>query len=211
MGRARATGNDLPRYMHIKRGIYYFVRPRTHEWVRLGDDRNKAEASMQTMLGQMNIAATRQAPSERLRVQEIPAETYDERRMYIAFIDAMYTSARSGAKSRKLPFEITKQDILTLMLKSQGKCSLSGIPFSDEKHGKRGRMPWWPSLDRKDSKLGYTPNNIRIVCHAVNVALWDFGDDVLIQIAKGILRDCLISSVSEAEPAATKQDLPNEE
>jgi hypothetical protein len=184
-------------YMQLKRGVYYFVTPKTKQWQPLGGDLDKAKSSLETRLGWLRQEAKRLPKEEVMDLRQVPAESYQELVQYGQCINQIYRSAKTGARTRKLEWNISKQDIVNLLLESNGRCALSGIPFSTEKVGKRGVMAWWPSLDRIESREGYTPNNIRIVCCAVNIALWDFGDKALIRIAKGIVENCPISSSDE--------------
>lgn len=54
-------------------------------------------------------------------------------------------------------------------------CALTGIPFSPVRHGEK-RNPYAPSIDRIDSRGGYTMSNVRIVLLSVNLALSDWGE-----------------------------------
>ena len=205
MGRHRAPGNDLPMYMQLKRGVYYFVTPKNKQWLKLGTDLDRAKASLQTHLGRLRQDAKKLPKEKLMDLHQIPFNSFQELSQYTQYINKMYLSAKMGARTRNLEWNISKQDIVELFLKSNGRCALSGIPFSIEIVGKRNRMPWWPSLDRIESREGYTPNNIRIVCYAVNVALWDFGDEVLIKIAKGVIENCQISSGFNGRPATENE------
>jgi len=57
-----------------------------------------------------------------------------------------------------------------------GVCEFSGIPFS-----KRKDKAFTPSLDRIDSKKGYTYDNVRIVCFIFNVSFMNWGDQLAIE------------------------------
>ena len=61
-----------------------------------------------------------------------------------------------------------------------GRCALSGLRQVGS--GKVLR-PFAPSLDRIDSTGGYTRDNVRLVCQAVNFALNAYGEDVFREIA----------------------------
>ena len=74
---------------------------------------------------------------------------------------------------------------LDLYLAQGGRCALSGLRFDLRQIGSgKARRPFAPSLDRIDSIGGYTRDNVRLVCQAVNFALNAFGEDVFRQIAK---------------------------
>jgi hypothetical protein len=110
----------------------------------------------------------------------------------LSFMKQQLTNARKNAKAKSLPCTITLEDITDLAEKSQGRCSLSGIPYefgaAEEmyRHPSRRKRVWAPSIDRIDSAVGYVPGNVRLVCMAVNVARQEFGDDVLLKLAKAL-------------------------
>ncbi len=64
-----------------------------------------------------------------------------------------------------------------------GKCEVTGLPFNLE-----GGRTWdSPSLDRIDPQSGYVFSNVRVVCHGVNSAMGDWGEQQLIRMAQAIL------------------------
>ena len=71
------------------------------------------------------------------------------------------------------------------LFEAQGaRCALSGIGFDLRVVGTgQARRPFAPSLDRIDASAGYTRDNTRLVCQAVNFALNAFGEDVFREIA----------------------------
>jgi hypothetical protein len=64
-----------------------------------------------------------------------------------------------------------------------GHCELSGVPFDLSP----GRKATSPSLDRRSPAGGYTPGNVRVICHALNAALGDWGEEALAPIMAGWL------------------------
>ena len=97
----------------------------------------------------------------------------------------IYSRTKSGAKLRNIEHTITKEDFQAILRRSKGKCEVSGLPFSNETVS--GRAPYAPSIDRIDSSRGYVPGNCRLVCFAVNIALSNWGDDVLRNIARSLV------------------------
>jgi hypothetical protein len=65
----------------------------------------------------------------------------------------------------------------------RGICELSGVSFDLSP----GRKPNSPSLDRINPALGYIPSNVRVICHALNAALGDWGEEALLPIMAGWL------------------------
>lgn len=72
-----------------------------------------------------------------------------------------------------------------MWIRAAGACEVTGIPFSLDR-GESGRRPYAPSLDRRDSSGGYTSENCRLVCVAVNVAMNEWGAELLLRIAEHV-------------------------
>lgn len=82
---------------------------------------------------------------------------------------------------------LTREEIGALVARAGGRCELTGIPFSDARPRGCRRAPFAPSIDRIDSRDGYTAANCRLVCFAANVALNQWGEGTLRQLAIGLL------------------------
>jgi hypothetical protein len=109
-----------------------------------------------------------------------------------------------GARTRNIPFDLVPSDVLALMKASAFRCPLSGISFSRTAPVKGDtfsiRDPWAPSIDRLDNRLGYHPDNVRVVCIAANMAMNAWGYDTLLRLARGVVRNAAIASVFDDEP-----------
>lgn len=99
----------------------------------------------------------------------------------------LYREARKHSSRRAIPFEITLEEFGDLVERSAGRCMLTGIAFEFESVGAGVKRPFAPSLDRLDSKGAYRIGNLRLVCVAVNLALNQWGDGVLMKVAKGLV------------------------
>jgi len=97
----------------------------------------------------------------------------------------MLTSAKSRAKKKQLPFNLTKLWLLQKL--ENGTCELSGIPFDFSKSSKNNFNPMSPSIDRIDSSKGYTFDNCRVILTALNVALSEYGLGLYLEIAKKVI------------------------
>ena len=79
-----------------------------------------------------------------------------------------------------MEFDLTVDFIIGLFERQQYKCLLTGINFSLEPPADdRAKNPYTPSLDRIDSNRGYTKDNVRLILTCVNIALNEWGDEVL--------------------------------
>jgi hypothetical protein len=72
---------------------------------------------------------------------------------------ALWSQARRRAKARKLEFSISPRDILIPV-----KCPLLDIPLVRTSSTRFDN----PSLDRKNSKRGYTPDNVWVISYRAN-------------------------------------------
>lgn len=66
-----------------------------------------------------------------------------------------------------------------------GLCAISGLPFSlTQFPGVLVKHPFAPNLDRISSKGGYTADNVRLVCIAVNFGMGQWGEELYLTFAK---------------------------
>jgi hypothetical protein len=79
---------------------------------------------------------------------------------------------RNGAVQRGLSFEITLEDIQETYEAQNKVCAFSGLPISFGKEA---------SVDRIDSALGYTKDNIQIVHKRLNLMKRDIPNDEFIK------------------------------
>ncbi len=98
------------------------------------------------------------------------------------------THSRIVSKSRKRGWlgVMSLEELAGLMRASGGRCSITGLPFTRTLTPAAHGDPLAISLDRVDSKRGYTADNCRLVLLAVNVALREWGLDQFVQIAQAI-------------------------
>lgn len=97
----------------------------------------------------------------------------------------LYSSMLARSKRNGLAC-MSKAEFQTLWSRANGKCELTAIEFTVDKHEQCVKRPWSPSVDRKNNSKGYEFANCRLVCTAVNLALNEFGDAVLRRIANGL-------------------------
>lgn len=152
--RPRTIPSDLPRGVHFRHGTYYkVIRGR---WFRLCKERSQVEQQLAQFSARTPLTKA-----------EILAYTYK-----------VLTRSRQNARGRRgLMFALTREDIKPMLDRAGWMCAVTGVEFTLEKFS--NRLPFAPSIDRIDSKKGYTRDNCRIVCVAANYAMNVWGDEVL--------------------------------
>jgi len=127
-----------------------------------------------------------------------------------------WNRARGRALKRGSVFTLTADDVSTLWERCDGKCSVSGMEFTEEIFPNAlVKRPFAPSLDQIEANKGYTLENTRITCVAANFAMNEWGLDVLQRLARAIAKheqqdrepnaawyDCKRAALMEAEKAA---------
>lgn len=91
------------------------------------------------------------------------------------------------SKRRGLTCSLTIGQLREIMLRSRGRCELTGLRFSAENDTGARCRPYFHSLDRIDASKGYTLDNVRVVCHAVNIAMNAWGEETFAELARGFV------------------------
>lgn len=89
---------------------------------------------------------------------------------------------KRGAKNRNLPFEITPKDMWDIFIKQEGKCALSGVSIVLNPDRTA-------SLDRIDSKKGYTKSNVQWVHKIINTMKWNIDCDQFVEWCKIVAKN----------------------
>ena len=185
MAGVRQAESDLPPRVYVKRGTYFYVSRETGKWISLGCDKEEAVRS-----GRDLYDGIVRDPSLGLDLSKLQDRSIASIGRNVRTAVDIFDSSKRGARDRSLVFEITKQDILDLLIAADGKCTATGIQFSTEREEGTRLALWKPSLDRIDSKLGYVHGNVRIVCAAFNIAAQEHSDEVFEKLALGFLETC---------------------
>jgi hypothetical protein len=154
--------HPLPPKVTPKNGALYYVHKNKWHW--LGRTATEAKASYIRVLGELGLP-------------------------YVgsAFLDKLWDRARRRALRKRVPFSLTKDDVRQMWDEAGGKCALTSLPFDETNTARFARRPWVPSLDRKDAKLGYTKENARLVCTAINFAMNSWGEENFEKVARAFL------------------------
>lgn len=100
-------------------------------------------------------------------------------------------AAHSRAKINNLTYNLDTDFLLELWVKQNGKCALTKIEFELINKTNFISNPFAPSIDKINPKQGYTKNNVRLVCVAVNYALNEFGEEIFKQICQAYLNQSI--------------------
>ena len=95
------------------------------------------------------------------------------------FIHLRVMNAKHSAKRKKIEFTIDDEFIYQKLTEQNGKCAISGIDLTfnvDDWHSM--------SIDRIDSSLGYTPDNVLLVIRFLNIAKGNKSNDALVEEIK---------------------------
>lgn len=97
--------------------------------------------------------------------------------------DYRASSLLRAAKERTSDVSITKDWVTERILK--GVCEVTGIPF--KMACEKPARPFTPSLDRKDPKRGYHPDNVQVVCWIYNRAKGVQDHESVMEMAKALV------------------------
>ena len=92
-------------------------------------------------------------------------------------------NARKSAEKRNQEFALTVQDIVDCWKRQEEICAYSGRLMSLE----AGRLDT-VSIERIDSKIGYTPENTILVCQAINRMKSDFTFDQFYEMCADVAK-----------------------
>lgn len=120
------------------------------------------------------------------------------------------THRRICAKSvkKRWPGAMTLHELTNLMIRSGGKCALTGLAFAEHIKPKAGRDPYAISIDRIDSSLGYTAENSRLILLGVNIALQQWGSRDMLKIAAALLIRSKIDDILDTAVPRGKEKKP---
>jgi hypothetical protein len=105
-----------------------------------------------------------------------------ERQKWVA---PLVANAKGHARKAGRPFELTTEFVETLYARQGGRCEVTGLQFSRQRFPDAlVKHPFAPSIDRRSSSGGYTKDNVRLVCVAVNFGMGQWGEEVFLTLAR---------------------------
>lgn len=97
----------------------------------------------------------------------------------------LQSRASVRARSSDMRFALSPGFAAKLYEDQKGCCAVSGLRFSLERFSDAlVKHPFAPSIDRRLSSGGYTEDNVRLVCVAVNFGMGQWGEEVFLTIAR---------------------------
>lgn len=121
-------------------------------------------------------------------------------------IKRLFINLKQRAKEYGMEFNLDYQFLLQMYQNQGACCAVSGIRFIERREAGTRYSPHQPSLDRIDSKKGYTKDNVQFVLTAINMGKNSWPLDEVIKIWK-----CVIAKNRKQSSQSTQQiDLINE-
>lgn len=157
----------LPRYVYVRKGYTYFERA-GHRCRRLraAPGTPEFQAEYEAALQNMNVLAVGREPVEDAHFSMMESQAKKRARKY----GRDYTLPPGWAKA-----QYERQD---------GRCAMSGMYMAKDR---KKHAPHAPSIDRKDSRKGYTPDNCRLVTYMVNCAKNQFTERELLEMCRALI------------------------
>ena len=101
------------------------------------------------------------------------------------WLQSMVPRSRHRAGRAQFAHDLVPDHAEQLCRRQDGRCAISGLPFSLTRfEGVLAKHPFAPSLDRISSRGGYTADNVRLVCIAVNFGMGQWGEELYLTFAR---------------------------
>ena len=102
-------------------------------------------------------------------VRNMPVTAVERRKQRTeATLRGSFRSARTRARTKGVPFDLTLDFLLDLALEQEFRCRLTGIEFFANNDANCRVDPFIPSIDRIVPERGYVQDNVRLVIYALN-------------------------------------------
>jgi hypothetical protein len=93
--------------------------------------------------------------------------------------------AENRARKARMAFTLRPGFALILYDQQKGRCAVSGFEFNLQRFPEAlVKHPFAPSIDRRLSSGGYTEDNVRLVCVAVNFGMGQWGEELYMTLAR---------------------------
>lgn len=142
----------------------------------------------------LTAGASKRCHSCASKNKELPQEFKDswKGKLIGALNATMYSHIKSKATERKLEFKVSQKYLADLFDKQNRKCALSGLDITLSTKIKNGNSDFnfiTASVDRINSSLGYTEDNVQWVHKDINKMKMAYANDYFIYICKLIAQN----------------------
>lgn len=136
--------------------------------------------------GERDLAAAKQYAAETSFTEPVRYEQYPK--LLNDCVEAFAAAAKRAGKFG-MSYTLSKADVDRVIQRAWGRCEVTGIDFDwhYKVEGAHKPHPFMPSVDRIDHQRGYEPDNVRLVCIAANMAMNQWGEDVLTRMAAAMV------------------------
>ena len=93
----------------------------------------------------------------------------DFRKTKEGWAKSLLARAKTRSRNKKIDFDLDENFILYLLDEQNNKCAISGVDISFDSDYSGRIDQYRGSIDRVDSSLGYTKDNVQIVCAQINI------------------------------------------
>lgn len=121
--------------------------------------------------------------SERKRIKRATQEINNRD----LFLSRLLYGCKTRALKNKIPFDLTKDQLIELFEKQNEKCALSNLTM--QTLIKAGKNPFNASIDRINPGRAYSLSNIRLVCSHVNMMRSNLTDAELLKFCNAIINN----------------------
>jgi hypothetical protein len=113
------------------------------------------------------------------REERQAADLRDRKRDKVfVYLRSILCGCRKNAAKKGVGCTLTDDELWALYKRAGGRCELTGVPFVLDRGGS-SRAPYAPSIDRIDTREGYSVKNVRLTCQIANLAMNVWGAEVL--------------------------------
>ena len=118
---------------------------------------------------------------ERKKIKRATQEINDRDR----FLSRLLSGCKTRALKNNIPFDLTKEQLIELFEKQNGKCALSNLEMQTVI--KAGKNPFNVSIDRIKPGRAYSLSNIRLVCNSINTMCSNLSDEEFLSFCKAVV------------------------
>lgn len=126
-------------------------------------------------------------PKCKVQQNKIRRKNYSEEEKLNSILLYRFHGAKDRAIKNQIPFDIVLEDLYLIWNNQNGLCAISKIPMTFNLD--QGRTFTNVSIDQINPHLGYTKDNIQLVCMAVNQMKSDMSLNELYMFCESILKN----------------------